>query len=245
LHPSKELEVVRAVSAIARSEEPVDAILQRALATVAAGVGAHAGEIWLLEPQTEALRLAVLHGGTPAFRERERLAVGEGLPGIALARGSELSVPDLAAEPAFVRRTIIDAGFAAFRVVPMYAGAGVAGALAVASRDAAIMSRDHGRLLSQVAGDLGIVVDNHRLREELREARERLAAVAASNALARATSDEIIQSLFGIGLRLHAGSAADADSLAETMRDMQTVIADARALIMRTEPSSGRPGLRV
>jgi GAF domain-containing protein len=239
LDQARELEVVHTVSAIARSELEVDGILRDALATVTAGTGAEAGEVWLLEPGDETLRLAALHGGTPAFRERDRLGVGEGLPGLALARRSELAVPDLTVEPAFVRRSVIDAGFVAFRVVPMRAPAGVTGALAVASRAPTIMAKDYGRLLSQVAGELAIAVDNHRLREELRGARDLLDRLSARDALARSVHDELIQSLFGIGLGLQAALDNPSQSLTGTIKEMQAIIAQARSLIMQMERNHG------
>lgn len=239
-----ELEVVHAVSAIVRSPLEVDGILQRALAVVAAATRAQAGEIWLLEPRDGSLRLAVLHGGTPVFRDRERLGTGEGLPGLALARSTELFVPDLTREPAFVRRRVVDEGFVSFGVVPMQARTGFTGALAVASRDAAGVSERYARLLSQVAGELAILLDNHRLRKELRDARELLHGAAAREAAVRAVYDEVIQSLFGIGLRLQAALDAPAEPLAGTIQEIQAVIADARSLVMRMEgnPLPGADG---
>jgi GAF domain-containing protein len=126
---------------------------------------------------------------------------------------------------------VIDEGFVAFGVVPMQAGTGIAGALAVASRDATNVSEGYARLLSQVAGELAIVLDNHRQREELRGA-------AAREAVARVVYDEVIQSLLGIGLRLQAALDGPGEPLAGTIQEMQTVIAEARSLIMQMERDS-------
>jgi GAF domain-containing protein len=134
---------------------------------------------------------------------------------------------------------VIDAGFVAFRVVPMRAPAGVTGALAVASRAPTIMAKDFGRLLSQVAGELATAVDNHRLREELRGARDLLDRLSARDALARSVYDELIQSLFGIGLGLQAALDNPSQPLAGTIEEMQAIIARARSLIMQMERDHG------
>lgn len=80
---------------------------------------------------------------------------------------------DIANDPHFVRREIVDAGYRAFLAIPMALQGRPVGVLCVAYRDPERLGERHNRLLSRIANELAIAVQNALLHEALRRAEEK------------------------------------------------------------------------
>jgi len=170
-----------AVGREAGSSLDLGELLDNSLAAILANTSAEAAEVWLSEGESE-LALAHHRGLAPeAFRERLRLRVGEGLPGLVAERGKPIVVHDLPAEKRFVRDGVKRLGFESFCALPLRGGDGIYGVLCVAARDREAMRDEAERgLLEGIAERLSAAIENSRLHERVLDAavlreRERIA----------------------------------------------------------------------
>jgi signal transduction histidine kinase len=100
-------------------------------------------------------------------------------------------------------------------VVPLQRQGRLQGALSYFRQSDLNFSLEDISLLSALADQLGIVVENHRLRGHIEE----IAVVAERQRLARDLHDSITQSLYSLNLFAHAGREAAEDGDAERLDD--------------------------
>ncbi|PWB82255.1 MAG: GAF domain-containing protein, partial [Candidatus Methylomirabilota bacterium] len=140
-----------------------------------------AGEIWLLDAADSRLRLARQRGcDGELFGERPEFALGEGIPGVVAQTAEPVVVPDLAADPRFLRRRVVAAGFTALAAVPLRAKGEVIGTLDVATRHARPVTEDDLRLLTAIGAAVGMAAANARLYERLARATQQLEAMTGT-----------------------------------------------------------------
>lgn len=150
-------------------------VLDEALDTTLAVTAMEAGEVWLLDAAEGGLRLAGHRGSDPAvFWERCRFAVGEGIPGLVVQTGEPVIIADLAEEPRFLRRGVVEAGFQTFVALPLKAKGEIAGCLNVAERRIRTMTPDDVEFLSAIGAVVGRAVANANLYEQLKGATRQL-----------------------------------------------------------------------
>lgn len=176
---NRDLAALLAVSAAISSATDIDEIAQRALAEVLSVAHCDAAELWLAEDGE--LHLRRHEGADPsAFKQRARLAAGEGIPGAVLAQAEPSVTHALTGATMPERPAIPEAGFRTFVAVPIRYRSAVLGVLTIAAYSSAIL---HGtselRLLEAIAEQLGPALDNARLRTQLQheavlEERERI-----------------------------------------------------------------------
>lgn len=178
---NQELAALLAVGQAATSSLDLSELLDEALDAILAVTSAEAAEVWLMTGEGE-LTLERLRGvGTEAFRERTRLRLGEGLPGLAAQTGSPVVVHDLASDARFLRHEVRKLGFQTFCALPLRHRDETVGVLAVAARDReALSSGAERRLLEAVGEQVAIAIENARLHERVLdgavlEERERIA----------------------------------------------------------------------
>lgn len=157
------LEVGRASASLELSE-----VLAKGVDAVLAVTSAEAAEVWLRTEDDELVRTG--HGGAEpeAFGERTRLKLGEGLPGIAAARGEAVTVHDLAADGRFVRAGVKAAGFGTYCALPLRHGGETVGVLGVAARDPEkLCAPEELRLLEGIGERLATAIENARLHRRV------------------------------------------------------------------------------
>jgi len=126
------------------------------------------GVIHILDEASGELQPKALSGkALGALRER-KMSIGEGVAGYALERGTAINVPDVNREPLFVRNSG-DPGLRSLLVVPLILGQKRIGTLSVDSERAGAFTEDDERLLTTLATQAAIAIENARLYEELRE----------------------------------------------------------------------------
>jgi len=159
----------------------LDELLDKSLAAILNITSADAAEVWLLDDGDE-LELAHHRGLAPeAFREKERLRLGEGLPGLVGESGSPIIVRDVPAEPRFVRTAVQQQGFENFCALPIHHRGETYGVLCVAARDPEAMGDEAELgLLEGIAERLAAAIESSRLHERVLDAavleeRERIA----------------------------------------------------------------------
>jgi PAS domain S-box-containing protein len=123
------------------------------------------GVIHILDEASSELQPEALSGkALGALRER-KMRVGEGVAGYALEKGKAINVPDVSAEPRFVGDSH-DPGLKSLLVVPLILGQKRIGTLSVDSEKVGEFTEDDERLLTTLATQAAIAIENARLYQE-------------------------------------------------------------------------------
>jgi signal transduction histidine kinase len=178
---NQELAAVLAVGQAAASSVELPEMLDKALAAILGMTPAETAELWLTTDEGE-LTLECQRGfGAEAPRGRNRLAPGEGLPGLAVQRGSAVVVHDPASDPRYLSREIAELGLQAFCALPLRHRGEIVGVLAVSARERdAFADRAELRLLEGIGEQIVVAIENARLLNRVLdravlEERERIA----------------------------------------------------------------------
>jgi two-component system, NarL family, sensor histidine kinase DevS len=243
---NEELDLLNQIGLALASSFELDEIMNKTLALLMAHSKVEAGEIFLLEENSETLRL-VLHRGeaAEAFWTRNRYKIGEGMVGLAAQTRQPVVSNHLEKDDRVTRQAVVKAGFRQIACIPLAAHGEIIGVLTIATRAKKAISKNELDLLISAAAGAGIAIENARLHSNLR----RVTILEERERIGMDLHDGIIQSIYGVGLGLENArvvlredpDAADKrlqkamDDLNRTIRDIRNYILDLRPRQLRGE----------
>ena len=236
---SEDLALLNDIASALVPTQGLDEIVNKTLALIMDYLNVEAGEIFLLDEETQTLRL-ILHRGeaAEAFWTRSRFKLNEGFVGIVAAENKTLISEDLSKDMRYLRSAVVEAGFRQFVCLPLTSGEKMIGVLGTAKRGDEPFDDRSIQLLTAVGNWAGLAIDNSRLHTDAR----RLAVLEERNRIGMDMHDGVIQSVFGVGLGLEnvrhlidenpaqakEGVRLAIDGLNQAIRDLRTYILDLR-----------------
>ena len=209
-----ELLALSRVSAALSDLRDLDGILKVALDNMLSIMNGAVGGILLVDDETQTLSYRVHQGLSARYVEGMRLGLGEGIAGRVAESGKSILLEDISADPRVANPDLVSTeGLKAFISVPLQAKDKVLGVINIASRTPHHFTRDDIHLLHSIGDQLGVAIEQARLYERLRKARERYRRLARQilvaqeeerRRLARELHDETSQALSGLTLHLQA-----------------------------------------
>ncbi len=216
-------------------------VLNKSLKAALMAARGQAGFIHLREKTGKTMRLVARQGIPDSVAEKmATISSKDGLVAWVARNKESLLITDVAADP----RTTYLAASGDLKVyigVPISRGRRVWGTLSIVASDSAQFGADEVELLTSVGEEIGLVVENARLRRQA----ERLLVVQERNRLARELHDSVTQSLYSVTLFAEAGRrtavAARNEETAEYFTQIgktgRQALKEMRLLIHKLRPS--------
>ena len=163
-----ELSALNAIAGVVSASLDLEEILCGALDKTLHVMGREAGGIYLLRrnsaapPGSQEILKVVAHRGIDAslLAAIDNLAVGEGFSGRVVQTGEPLLVPDLSVDERLTRTEVTERGYRSVAIAPLVSRGKVLGSLFVMSSRSALRGEQDLQLLSSIAGQVAVAVEN-------------------------------------------------------------------------------------
>lgn len=237
---NEDLALLNDVAATLAASLELDDILEKTLDRVIAYLKVEAGEIFLMNEEGTALKLALHRGeAASAFWTKDEFELGEGYVGTTAKLGKPLVSASLQKEIRYLRKAVVEAGFQCLASIPLLARGYVVGVMNVASRSARRFNRREVNLLNAIGTWAGITIENAQLHNKSR----RLAVLEERERIGMDLHDGIVQSIYAVGLALDYARVALEDNpevarkkIEQAIEGLNGTIGDIRSYISDLRP---------
>jgi signal transduction histidine kinase len=215
-------------------------VLNKSLKAALVVAKGQAGFIHLRDKTGKTMRLITRRKIPDAVAERiTTISSSDGLVAWVARNKETLLIPDITDDPRTVY-LVANGDFKVYVGVPISRGQRVWGTLSIVGDDPSQFGDDEVNLLASVGEEIGLVVENARLRRQT----ERLLVVQERNRLARELHDSVTQSLYSVTLFAEAGrrtalAAANeetAEYFAQIGKTGQQALKEMRLLVYELRP---------
>jgi PAS domain S-box-containing protein len=192
----------------------LDTVLNLALEKVLTLMKANIGGILLLDEDTQMLFYRVFRGLSDDFvKGVAGLRLGEGIAGTVAQTGEPIYVGDISQDPRLTRPVVISEGLRAFASVPLRSKNRVLGVMNIASYTPRQFSHQDIQLLTSVADQMTVAIENAKLYTEMQSMaetrRELLRRIISSQEeerkrIARELHDDTSQVLSSLAVNMQA-----------------------------------------
>ncbi|MCP4541981.1 MAG: GAF domain-containing protein [Chloroflexi bacterium] len=163
---TKELTTLNAIAATASQSLDLDEILSDVLRKTLNAMDIKAGGIYLLDPHSNLLTIAVHQGFSAQFvAEVDNLEIGEGFSGRVAQSGEPMVVEDVSTDPRLTRTAVQEEGLHSLSIAPLSSKGKVLGTLFAVTRDYRTFTDQDLQLQTSIAHQIGVAVENARLFE--------------------------------------------------------------------------------
>ncbi len=178
---SDELAALTSIAAQVNCTQDLDEILSGALQTALEVIGEEAGEIFLLDEETDTLALHTYQGLSDRFvAEEATIGAQECLCGQAIEARRASAVADIANHPGRTRRACLRENLNSCIRMPLMARGEVLGLLNIQSRERREFTPADHELLTAIGNQIGIAIANAQLIEDAEQRRATLDSVINS-----------------------------------------------------------------
>lgn len=193
----------------------LDEVLDRMMEIILKATKTDAGTLMLLDEAENCLIFKVTKGEKAQEIKGYKLSVGEGIAGWVAQTGESVIVPDVSKEPRFKTEIAKEIDFKTYNIlcVPMKIRERLIGVIEVINRlEKEPFSTDDVDLLTALANQAAIVIENNKLLQDSQEAVRRLKTLLEVTEVLGATKD--LRSLLDLSMRLATRTMnAEASSL--------------------------------
>ena len=199
---TRELESLYAIAAVTSEMKELDTVLETALARILGDLGCPSGAVHVLDDAGLCLKLVAAGNLNSNHTERIREVdtTCEPIRRIIFDRET-IIIGDLSGSQ--FREHMLPEGACCYAGAPIVVRGDVIGTLSLYGNEPHVLTPEEMKLLTSVAGHMGVAIDNANLRRQA----EKLAVLKARERLARELHDSATQSLFS--LTLFATAARD------------------------------------
>ena len=238
---TRDLSVLYLITMVTSDFLDLDTMLARSLDQVLATIKRNIGAIHLVDDSQGRLCLASQYGiPDTALDEIKNIPLTNELVAWIINNNEALLIPDVTKD---TRINSIVSHFSmpyTFLSLPMRAGGRVLGILTILGSEAQQFNAEEVALLASVADQVGVAIENARLRQQA----EHAAIIEERERLARELHDSVTQSLYSLALFAEAGeSLIDSDDLAEAKHNLkrmgetaQQALKEMRLLVYQLRP---------
>lgn len=197
---AKELTILNSLSNVLSQTLELDIVLNSAIDSVLELLGGDGAVIFLLDEQTNILKLAIQRNLSNQFIENSlTIPVGYRLPGVVADTGKPLIIENLADHPEF-EATIVYETFKSLMGAPIKSKGRVIGAFLLGSRQVSKFTWRDATFLESIGNEIGIAIENSRLYEAQRH---------ISESLQRGLLPAFIPSIPGVEIGVRYSSATE------------------------------------
>ena len=166
LEYTKQLEALFNIGVAASRTLDIGELLDSVLDKLLNVMELKAGGIFLFDQQTNGLVLKAYRGASKRFVKKvEQMVLSEGFSALVAISGKPLLIPDVESDSRLRRIGIKSEGIQSFAAVPIMAKEQILGVMAVGGHSARQFPPSATYLLSTIASQIGMAIDNARLYE--------------------------------------------------------------------------------